>query len=300
MRLRLCDTDRIVGRLSWLLVVIGAAACGNAPDDPLFSEPLGPSSTGGSPANPETGTGGNLVSAGGTSVGGGSSGGESTGGALSGGAASSGESSGGASTGGDSSVGGEPTSGGSSTGGLGGTTGGAGDTGGGGAGGEPEDLCASIDGEAVEFMGHCYLYRETQVSFPDAVAQCEERGAHLVTISSEGLTEEEFLAENDFVWALGGDVPKWIGATDGHSSSQPGDGTFFHWITDEEMILDNWSDGQPNNAQTECQDNTECSCANTSCYEHCAFMWEEVEGEWNDRLCDHLLPFVCEWDTPPT
>jgi hypothetical protein len=140
------------------------------------------------------------------------------------------------------------------------------------------------------------------VTWQAAVDACHARDAHLVTISSEGRTVAEFLAENSFVWSLSGGAQVWIAATDGRGPHQKGDGTFSQWITSEEMTFDNWSPGQPNNSKTSCQDGVPCSCDDGDCYEHCGFQWENAGGlmeavpGWNDRLCDHELGFVCEWE----
>jgi hypothetical protein len=186
-------------------------------------------------------------------------------------------------------------------GGAGGVT--AGTTGEAGMGGmaEPVD-CSAHGGNAVDFDGHCYLFREGERTWDEAVEDCEGRGAHLVTISSEGRTRAGFDAENAFVWQLGGMTPVWIGATDGKEPLEPGDGTFFTWITGEPMTFDAWSGGQPNNAQTSCSENTSCSCEDGACYEHCGFQWATAGVDpttvpgWNDRLCEHRIAHVCEWE----
>jgi hypothetical protein len=166
----------------------------------------------------------------------------------------------------------------------------------------PNVDCSPHGALAQPFLGHCYELESGTATWPDAVSACEALGAHLVTISSAGRTIAEFLAENDFVWQLAGGVDNWIGASDGKGPHAKGDGTYYSWLTGEPMTLDNWSSGQPNNAQSSCQDNLHCSCDQGACYEHCGFQWDTpgkqvnaVPG-WNDRVCDHVLNYVCEWD----
>lgn len=183
----------------------------------------------------------------------------------------------------------------------GGTTGAAGSgTSGADAGGGGTE-CAAIEPSAVLFDGHCYLFVPDAVTWAAARKGCEDRGAHLVTISSVGRSEAQFLAENAWVWQLAGMAEVWIGATDGRPSNQPGDGTPYAWITAEPMTFDLWSAGQPNNSAASCQEGAPCSCGD-SCWEHCGFQWDPADdepGTWNDRHCEHLLSYVCEWDDPP-
>ena len=190
-------------------------------------------------------------------------------------------------------------------GGIGGTAGdapGAAGEGEGGSGGDPEG-CAVFDPNALEFDGHCYALRPVPREWPEALRDCEAQGAGLVTITSKERTRAEFQAENAFVWQLTGEMPSWIGATDGKPPNAPGDGTYYNWIDGEPMAFDNWSDGNPNNSSTACQDTHPCSCDQTACYEHCGFQWMNPGKDgsmpgWNDRLCEHVLPYVCEWAKP--
>ncbi|HEY3494971.1 MAG TPA: C-type lectin domain-containing protein [Polyangiaceae bacterium] len=184
---------------------------------------------------------------------------------------------------------------------------GAGETGGepsdGGTGGTTPVSCETYGPKAADFDGHCYLFVKNEVTWHDAASDCESRGAHLVTLSSENRTRAEFLAENAFVWELGEATPLWIAAIDGKGALEPGDGTYYRWTTEEPMTFDNWSASQPNNSAAACQDNRPCSCDDATCYEHCGFQWatEGKEGSvpgWNDRLCEHFIAYVCEWDAP--
>ena len=55
------------------------------------------------------------------------------------------------------------------------------------------------------------------------------------------------------------------------------------------------------NGQSACMENAPCSCGDM-CWEHCAFMRDPDNDEaatWNDRHCEHVIGYVCEWDEPP-
>jgi len=204
--------------------------------------------------------------------------------------------------GGDSGAGGKAGKAGG--GGKGSMAGAGGDGAQGGMAGAPAVSCDAYGDDAADFDGHCYLFVGDAVTFEQAVEGCEDRDAHLVTISSAGRTRAAFDAENLFVWELGGAVPVWIGATDGRETAQPGDGTFYTWLTGEPMDFHAWSGGQPNNSPTSCDENMSCSCDQGACYEHCGFIWATAASAtgmapgWNDRLCDHRIGYVCEWDEP--
>jgi len=302
-------TSRAVA--GFALAVVGA--CGGPQDNSFYGEPVvasaasGGSGGDGVGVSGHGGTGGTFIagSAGTSSGGSGGDGGVAggTGPGASGGSAGSVVSVGGvggSGEGGRVTVAGGGGSAGDELAGAAGMTGGEG-----GAGGEaPSVDCSAHGATATGFDGHCYLYEATAVTWNDAVSACEDQGAHLVTISSEGRSVAQFLAENSFVWLLAGSAPSWLGATDGKGNHAKGDGTFFKWITPEPMTLDNWSSGQPNNARSSCQDGHACSCDSGACYEHCGFQWDTAGKQmdavpgWNDRLCDHVLAYVCEWDEP--
>ncbi|HTQ02425.1 MAG TPA: lectin-like protein [Polyangiaceae bacterium] len=299
------------------IMLLCVAACGGAKDTPFYGTPMPPEGAASTGAlvsgGASSGTGGTVsgvagmhATGGGIGVSGGAN--EATAGeaSASGGTGAS-RATAGTGAGGDaSSTGGSGDT--SATGGEGGRSepsgGSAATSSEAGAGGEaptPVD-CSPHDASAVPFDGHCYAWRADIKTFDDAVSDCQALGAHLVTISSANRTVAQFLAENTFVWQLAGSTESWIGATDGKSPHQPGDGTFYTWLTGEPMTLDNWSSGEPNNARSSCQDGIPCSCDHGACYEHCGFLWDTPGKQmnalpgWNDRVCDHQLPYVCEWD----
>jgi hypothetical protein len=267
--------------LSFLTVAVG---CDKAIETPFFDE-----------SHVTQGGSGGATQGGGSGVATGGAAGSGIGGDVS---------SGGSSTGGDAGMSGAAGSGalgGTGSGGVGGdSNGGVSGTTTGGTGGTSVD-CTLLDPTAVSFGEHCYVFRQTPRTWPAAREDCASDGAHLVTIGSDDRSEEEFAAENQFVWSLGGMTEVWIGATDGRPSNQSGNGTPYAWITGESIAFDRWSSGQPNNSQSACMENAPCSCGNM-CWEHCAFMWEPNSNEpatWNDRHCEHVIGYVCEWDEPP-
>jgi hypothetical protein len=263
--------------LSFLTVVVG---CDEALETPFFDEQE--SSRGGASGAFRGGTAGVAVSGIGGDTGGSATGGTSGDAGISGAAGSF-------------------ALGGTGSGGVAGdANGGVSGTATGGMGGSSGD-CTSLDSSAVAFGDHCYVLRETPRTWAAAREDCANDGAHLVTIGSDDRTEAEFLAENEFVWTLGGMTAVWIGATDGRPSNQAGDFTPYSWITGESILFDRWSPGQPDNGQSACMENAPCSCGDT-CWEHCAFMRDPDNDEpatWNDRHCEHVIGYVCEWDEPP-
>jgi hypothetical protein len=299
--------------VSTALAFVGAAACGGAQDTPFYDSPatIGSASSGaltssGGAVASGGATNGGAPIAGTTSVG---AGGVTPLGGANGTGATTGAGAGGNGTGGYggdvNSVGGAGNVGGvgASDGEPGGASNDAGAPDGqAGAPSEPPVDCTPHGARAVAFDGHCYEFHADVATFADAKSACADDGAHLVTISSEGRSVAQFLAENSFVWQLAGQSETWLGATDGKGPHAQGDGTYYAWITGEPMTFDNWSSGQPNNARSSCQDNVPCSCNQGACYEHCGFQWDTPGRQmdalpgWNDRLCDHVLTYVCEWD----
>ena len=291
-------------RVLWVGTALTLVACFDAELTDFYEEPSAFSVSSGGSENAESGSGGVLIgSAGnGASASTDASGGTGNGSNAEAGTSAAASSAGTAATagtgadtsGGTSSQGGEagaaPGSGGTGTG-----------TGEGGYGGEVS--CAAYGETAADFNGHCYLFVEETVTWRSASDACKERGAHLVTLSSEGRTQAAFQAENTFVWTLAGMTPVWIAATDGKNPHQPGDGTYYEWTNGEAMTYDNWSSSQPNNSSAACQDDRPCSCDESTCYEHCGFQWANAGKDgtvpgWNDRLCEHEIAYVCEWDEP--
>lgn len=226
------------------------------------------------------GTAGSTAGSAGSGAGSGGDGGSVAGSAGAGG-------SGGSSADGGTSAGGHAADAGAGTGGAAAGTSGASGSGG---NSNPPTTCAELNSSSVEFDGHCYLRVNSPITWRLAKAACEALNAHLVTISSEGRTQEQFDAENAFVWQLAGMMDVWIGLSDGRADTENGDGDPpFAWVTGEPFTMNHWGGEEPNHYQKDCPEGG-------ACWEHCTFMWQERDGEWNDEVCAFQKQYICEWD----
>lgn len=279
--------------LSPLLLVV---ACSNHPDSATFSgevpSPSRPGSDGGSEAgggatNGGSGTSGaGGISGAGSAVVGGSGGRATPGGVAAGAPGSSNEGGSGLVEAGGA-AGGEPTPNdpeppacGNGKLELGEQCDDAGHTGRDGCSSDCQVVCSDF-GTNVESSAdhHCYAGYDG-ADFETALAECEERGAHLVSIGSA--------AENEVVRGLV-DSSKFIGAFEDVELSSNAAGTY-EWITGEGFGYQNWGDEQPDRAAERCDRGFDHS----RCYEHCAFMLGN--GTWADQRCDLIDGYVCEWE----
>jgi cysteine-rich repeat protein len=141
-------------------------------------------------------------------------------------------------------------------------------------------VCSDFDDDAEASADHhCYAGYD-QADFEGAQKACQERGAHLVTISSA--------AENELVDGFVNNS-KFIGTFEDVELTSESHGTY-QWITGETMAFQNWSGGQPDRAGARCNE----FANNARCYEHCAFMLGN--GTWADQRCDLVDGYVCEWE----
>ncbi|AKF04685.1 C-type lectin domain-containing protein [Sandaracinus amylolyticus] len=127
---------------------------------------------------------------------------------------------------------------------------------------------------------HCYVAIRTPLSWDDARADCEARGAHLVTLAS---ADEAAVA----IYLQAGAV-QWTGGFDAREdvpecnlSVAPAEGCAFAWVDDEPWLHAPWAIGEPSNT-----DALAVGAAN------CAALG--ADGTIDDRTCDTALPFVCE------
>ena len=127
--------------------------------------------------------------------------------------------------------------------------------------------------DATAFAGHFYkLFRpEKALSWHEAQRFCEERGGHLVTITSPG---EQFfaaqLARRSEMKAV------WIGLTnEGHAGE-------WKWVTGEPLEFQGWAKGEPNDWGGR--------------GEHWSILYGLQQFAWNDELAKMTqVGFICEW-----
>jgi len=127
----------------------------------------------------------------------------------------------------------------------------------------------------VRSAGSRYELGDEELAWGDAKRACQEKGGHLVTISSQ--------AENDLVAGLlrdNGVSKAWIGYSDKNREDD------WQWVTGGSGPYTNWAPGEPNDAGGK-EDGAEI-CAD--------------DGAWNDWAMpdnqDQKHRFVCEY--PPT
>lgn len=286
----------------YLLLALGIAAC-NHPDNDLFSASATPSDSGSSGGNAASQSGSGSVAESGT--------GATL--ALTGGSAASEAGTGGGAqpSGGNSAVSaaGEPSTPADPTG-MAGTNDGA-------AGSaepptQPEPVCGNglIEaGEQCDDAGHagqdgcddkcqvvcsqhgagtlesadhhCYAGYD-QAAFDGAQQACEQRGAHLVTITSADENKIARMLVNN---------SKWIGGLEDVSATSQGTGAY-GWLTGEAFDYANWAPKEPNRMAYRCEGGS----FNAQCYEHCIAMMGD--GTWADHRCDMTDGYVCEWEPP--
>lgn len=125
----------------------------------------------------------------------------------------------------------------------------------------PATVKAVNDTSAREFNGHYYQVITTELTWEQAELQCELKGGHLVTITSQ--------EEQDFVYGLTGEDDAWLGGKYVNGK--------WTWITGEAFSYTNWNPDQPSGGVDYLQ------------------FWDG-EGKWDD-CWDVEKIYVCEWDS---
>ncbi|XP_041842901.1 macrophage mannose receptor 1-like [Melanotaenia boesemani] len=129
--------------------------------------------------------------------------------------------------------------------------------------GEWQDLTCSFHRPSVCSNGSHYYITETEMTWMDAVANCETKNSSLVQIQNSTMNNEimNLLSNVTEVWIGLNRSVDWYWADTGKSA------TFL-----------NWQNGQPDNLNGN---------------EFCAAMVTE-DGTWTDEQCDELYYFVCK------
>ncbi len=133
-------------------------------------------------------------------------------------------------------------------------------------------------------LQHCYVPIRTPLPWSAARADCEERGAHLATVSS---VEELALLQSQHPG-----VAQWIGATDAAPAEEcnlvdvPA-GCPFVWLTGEAWLYSPWAAGEPSGVDSGTMEREDCVALDEA-------------ATFGDRECDRAMPFVCESERYPT
>ena len=123
------------------------------------------------------------------------------------------------------------------------------------------------ESSAEKWNGHRYQIIEESVTWDQAKKQCESRGGHLATITSQ--TEQEFISS--LLKDSRGNY--WLGA-------EADDSGWWHWVTDEvfERQYQNFADNQPDGSGI--------------------YLQADGYGKWDD-VSEGTAGFICEWDDEP-
>lgn len=133
--------------------------------------------------------------------------------------------------------------------------------------------CTAGDARARDpASGHCIVYVEQTITWPQATAACVALGGHLATPTS--------LAENSIANSLPlspDTLPDiWLGANDLTAEMD------WEWVTGEPFVFQNWRSGEPNDGNSD------------TLAEDCMILESDTGGTWDDRPCDRVYPYLCE------
>lgn len=134
-------------------------------------------------------------------------------------------------------------------------------------------------------LQHCYTPIRTPLTWPGARVDCEERGAHLATISSA----DELL----LLASLHPGLAQWLGGTDAAPAEECNlgdhpEGCEFTWLTGEAWLYAPWAAGEPSGAEPTTLAREDCVAA-------------DAVGTLADASCEGvMLPFACESERSPS
>jgi len=136
---------------------------------------------------------------------------------------------------------------------------------------------STVPADAVEHGGHFYKVYEGRKRWHDAKRFCEDRGGHLMVITSN---EEQSLAV-EMLRRSGGDSA-WIGLTEeGHLGD-------WRWVTGEPLNYQGWARGEPNNWKNKGEHWATLMCR------------EQYRGQygWSDNTMGSVQNrgLICEWE----
>ena len=146
-------------------------------------------------------------------------------------------------------------------------------------------------------FGKCYLYYDKPDTWANAQAQCKKLDGTLLKLESEA--EESYIEQKLLKKSSDEDsINLWLGCND-----QANEGTFT-WTDgtpcgpDQPDIYVNWAEGQPDNIGG--RGRIEGDCAEIAWI----FRWnrngpQPVDGQWNDKDCGAMNPYVCTVTPPP-
>ena len=143
-------------------------------------------------------------------------------------------------------------------------------------GGEPLAPCTLFTSDGSE-----YLFCPERFGSSAAAADCALRSATLCAPGSAA--EDDFVAATAEAIAVG---DWWLGGSrdDGLVWRWPDDTVFWRGGPDgtpESGVFVDWKPGEPNNESTTSMSPERCLALTPA-------------GDWNDRACELLLPYVCE------
>ncbi|XP_061190205.1 C-type lectin domain family 17, member A-like [Saccostrea echinata] len=136
----------------------------------------------------------------------------------------------------------------------------------------------TCDNGWVPFSGHCYYFNETEATWDEAVAQCEQRDSYLIELNSD--LESTWITESFLLPVSGVEAicphffscSVWVGAR----CELPPD-KFLWNQSGTEIVFPQWAANQPNSGRG---------------VPACVVL--QRAGTGNDMYCTKTFQFICE------